>query len=83
MVKYNVANVLSRVRFSYPAPSFCACSIMDNILGYELSNGGSIPSMRSNVFVEMRIVRLENFSPGASPLCSEINTGLTTFFNSD
>ena len=56
---------------------------MDNILGYELSNGGSIPSMRSIVFVEMRIVRLENFSPGASPLCSEINTGLTTFFNSD
>ena len=28
--------------------STCVCSIMDNTLGYELSNGGSIPSRRTN-----------------------------------
>ena len=54
-VMYRVpAGLITRVNGCYNdgattlTNSTCVCSIMDNTLGYELSNGGSIPSRRTN-----------------------------------
>ena len=71
-VEHSADNRKTKERYLPRIPIKSARSIMDNILGYELSDGGSIPSGRTKYYgvvsVSVRTTDCDSVRMGSTPI---------------